>query len=137
MCRKLPKHLCRGMLLAVLCCVYSYSNAQQKSRAARNNKPVASDTSQQKDKCAAASAIAALTGTRTDAPKPYKEVITAKAVAYRSFLTVQKIDDKYFLEVPDSILDREILVINRIGMAPADFRSTAPMGYAGDIIGQQ
>lgn len=81
--------------------------------------------------CAHASAVA-------QPPKPYKEVITAKAISYRSFLSVHKVEEKYYLEVPDSLLDREILVINRIAMAPADFRRPgSSFGYAGDIIGQQ
>jgi len=134
------KLLSGGMLLAILCCAHT-TNAQDRDRRrnAGNNKPVVQDTSQKKDNNAAMKAAATLlNGMRADAPKPYKEVITAKAVSYKSFLTVHKIDEKYFLEVPDSILGREILVVNRIGIAPADFRSAnMPIGYAGDIIGQQ
>lgn len=75
---------------------------------------------------------------RPAALKPYKEVITPGTVSYKGFLTVHKVSDKYFLEVPDALLGKEILVVNRIGMAPADFRTQGRyLGYAGDVIGQQ
>lgn len=125
--------------MAILCGVHTGTLAQQRGRQRPNSNPVILDTGQKRDNGAAMRAAASgMNGMRSDAPKPYKEVITAKAVSYRSFLTVHKIDDKYFLEVPDSILGREILVINRIGLAPADFRSPGSViGYAGDVIGQQ
>src|SRR5690606_4426301 len=44
------------------------------------------------------------------------------------------VDDKYFFEIPDSVLGREILVVNRISKAAAGARSGFA-GYAGDQIG--
>jgi hypothetical protein len=138
MSKKVQKLLSGGMLVAMICCVHTGTIAQQRDRRRNNTQPVVRDTSQKRDNPAALKAASALLNARNDGPKPYKEVITAKAVSYKSFLTVHKIDEKYFMEVPDSMLGREILVINRIGVAPADFRSaTTPIGYAGDIIGQQ
>jgi hypothetical protein len=138
MSKKVQKLLSGGMLVAMICCVHTGTIAQQRDRRRNNTQPVVRDTSQKKDNSAAMRAATALLNARNDGPKPYKEVITAKAVSYKSFLTVHKIDEKYFMEVPDAMLGREILVINRIGVAPADFRSaTTPIGYAGDIIGQQ
>ncbi len=69
-------------------------------------------------------------------PKPYKDVITAKAQTQKGMFWTHKIDDKYFFEIPDSLLGREILVVNRISKAPADLRSGGFFGYAGDQIGQ-
>jgi hypothetical protein len=66
-------------------------------------------------------------------PKPYSEVITAKAQTNRGLITAHKVDDKYYFEVPDSILGREILVVNRISRAAAGARSGF-IGYAGDQI---
>src|SRR5436190_15898799 len=68
-------------------------------------------------------------------PKPYKDVITDKAKTDEGLFKVHKIEDKYFFEIPDSLLNREILVVNRISKAAAGMRSGF-FGYAGDQIGQ-
>src|SRR6187549_729422 len=44
----------------------------------------------------------------------YDKIITSKAKTDKGLFTVHKIDDKYFLELPDSLLGREILVVTRI-----------------------
>lgn len=74
-------------------------------------------------------------GTRSTGPKPYKEIITAKAVTDIGLFSVHKIDGKYFFEIGDSILGRDILVVNRISKAGAGMRNGF-FGYAGDQIGQ-
>ncbi len=66
-------------------------------------------------------------------PKPYKSVITEKAVTRRGLFKTHKIDDKYYFEIGDSILNRDILVVARISRAGAEVR--AADGYAGDQIG--
>ncbi len=63
-------------------------------------------------------------------PKPYKEVITNKAVTSFGFFNVHKVEDKYYLEIPDRMLGREILVVNRLS------KTQVGMGYGGDRIGQ-
>ncbi|MFI5187117.1 MAG: zinc-dependent metalloprotease, partial [Chitinophagales bacterium] len=68
-------------------------------------------------------------------PKPYKEVITDKAKTDEGLFKVHKIEDKYYFEIPDSLLGREILVVNRISKAAAGMRNGF-FGYAGDQIGQ-
>lgn len=65
-------------------------------------------------------------------PKAYSAVITDKAVTDRGMFTTHKIDDKYFFEIPDSLLGRDILVITRISKASADLR--AAQTYSGDQI---
>ncbi len=67
-------------------------------------------------------------------PKPYREVITAKAITDDGLLKVHKIDDKYFFEIADSLFGRDILVVNRLSKAAAGMRNFF-FGYAGDIIG--
>lgn len=74
-------------------------------------------------------------GGRNNGPKPYHEVITAKAISDQGLFTVHKIDDKYFFEIGDSLLGRDILVVNRISRSAAGMR-TFGMGYAGDEIGR-
>lgn len=69
----------------------------------------------------------------SNGPKPYKDVITSKAVTDTGFFNVHKVEDKYFFEIPDSLLGREILVVNRISKAAAGMRSGF-FGYAGDEV---
>ena len=69
-------------------------------------------------------------------PKPYKEIITAKAQTQKGMFWTHKVEDKYYFEIPDSLIGREILVVNRISKAPAGLRSGGFFGYAGDQIGQ-
>jgi hypothetical protein len=68
-------------------------------------------------------------------PKPYKEIITDKALSRQGLFTVHKVDDKWYFEVGDSLLGRDVLVVNRISKAPADTRSGF-FGYAGDEINE-
>jgi hypothetical protein len=70
-------------------------------------------------------------------PKAYKEVITPKAVTSKGLFWVHKVDDRYFIEIADSLLLRDMLVVNRISKAPAGLRAGGSFfGYAGDQIGQ-
>lgn len=69
-------------------------------------------------------------------PKPYKEVITSKAVTDQGMFTVHKIEEKYFFEIPETLFGRDILVVNRISKAAAGMRSGGFFGYNGDQIGQ-
>ncbi|MET0637598.1 MAG: zinc-dependent metalloprotease [Chitinophagaceae bacterium] len=69
-------------------------------------------------------------------PKPYSEIITAKAVTDKGLFTVHKVEDKYYFEIGDSALRRQILVVNRISKAAAGMRSGGFFGYAGDMVGQ-
>ena len=51
--------------------------------------------------------------------KSYKDVITTKAVSQWGMFGVHKVDDKYYFEIPDSLLKREILVASRLAKTPA------------------
>lgn len=68
-------------------------------------------------------------------PKPYKDVITDKAITRKGLFHVHRIDDKWFFEIGDTALGRDILIVNRISKAPADTRSGF-FGYAGDEINE-
>ena len=76
-----------------------------------------------------------VTPARPSGPKPYKDVITAKAVTDSGLFKVHKVDDKYYFEIADSILGRDVLVVNRLSKAAAGMRNFF-FGYAGDFIGQ-
>lgn len=81
---------------------------------AQNGQPAKTDTAQAKK-----------------APKPYKEVITANAITQRGLLTVHKVEDKYYFEIPDSLYGREILMTNWLGQTPAGAAK-----YAGELANQ-
>lgn len=68
--------------------------------------------------------------------KPYAQVITPKAKSSFGFLTVHKVDNNYFFEIPDSMLNRDILIVNRISKAPTS-RQKSRVGYPGDIPGSK
>lgn len=68
--------------------------------------------------------------------KPYAQVITPKAKSSFGFLTVHKVDNNYFFEKPDSMLNRDILIVNRISKAPTS-RQKSRVGYPGDILGSK
>jgi hypothetical protein len=72
-------------------------------------------------------------GGSASGPRPYSEVITSKAKTDRGLLTTHRVEDKYYFEIPDSVIGREILVVNRISRAAAGARSGF-IGYAGDQI---
>jgi len=96
-------------------CLYSFTNAQVRPQ------------------------TAATDSTRTNGPggpratsgiRPYKDIITDKAVTSIGFIKAHKVDDKYYFEISNEILGRDILVVNRIS------QTQAGTGYGGDQIGQ-
>ncbi|MCW3090838.1 MAG: hypothetical protein JWP81_1907 [Ferruginibacter sp.] len=67
--------------------------------------------------------------------KPYAEIITKGTKSQTGFFTVHQKDNKYYFEIPNNILNREILVVNRVSKAASDMRN-GNYGYAGDQIGE-
>ncbi|MFC5625469.1 zinc-dependent metalloprotease [Algoriphagus winogradskyi] len=59
-------------------------------------------------------------------PKPYKEVITAKAKSKDGLFKVHQIEDKYFYEIPDSLLGRDMLMVTTIA------KTANGIGYGGE-----
>ncbi|EHQ25239.1 zinc-dependent metalloprotease [Mucilaginibacter paludis] len=72
---------------------------------------------------------------KAHALKPYGEIITKDTRSQAGFFTVHKRDTKYYFEIPNNLLNREILIVSRIAKASADMRS-GTSGYAGDEIGE-
>ncbi|MFN3998846.1 zinc-dependent metalloprotease [Algoriphagus sp.] len=64
--------------------------------------------------------------TPANGPKPYKEVITAKAKTKDGLFKVHAIEDKYFYEIPDSLLGRDMLLVVRIA------KTADGLGYGGE-----
>ncbi len=68
-------------------------------------------------------------------PKPFKDVITDKAQTRKGLFNVHKVEDKWYFEIGDTLLGRDILVVNRIVKAPINTRSGF-FGFAGDEINE-
>ncbi|HEY4289868.1 MAG TPA: zinc-dependent metalloprotease [Puia sp.] len=50
--------------------------------------------------------------------KPFDSVIRKDAIAFRGLFTVYKVEDKFYLEIPDSIFNLPILVMSQLVKAP-------------------
>lgn len=79
----------------------------------------------------AADSTAAATASKKG-PKPYEKVITDKAVTKKGLFKVHKVDDRWYFELPDTLLNREMIVTTR-------YTKTAGGGgiYAGELENQQ
>jgi hypothetical protein len=74
----------------------------------------------------AAAAPAPKPPTPSNGPKPYKEVITAKAKTKDGLFKVHQMDDKFFYEIPDSLIGRDMLMVVRIA------KTADGIGYGGE-----
>ena len=52
-------------------------------------------------------------------PRPYAQVIPARAHTEKGGITVHRVDDRYFFEVPDSLMGRDFLMVTRVAGVPA------------------
>ncbi|MCR9016274.1 zinc-dependent metalloprotease [Aquiflexum gelatinilyticum] len=59
-------------------------------------------------------------------PKPYEEVITDKAKSKDGLFKVHELDGKYFYEIPDSLIGREMLIVTTIA------KTADGIGYGGE-----
>lgn len=60
--------------------------------------------------------------------RPYSEVITGKAVSDKGLFTVHKVDERYFYEIPDSLMNRDFLLVTRT------VKTANGLGYGGEIL---
>ncbi len=65
-------------------------------------------------------------------PKPFDKVITDKAITRHGLFNVHKVDEKWYFEIPDSLMKREMIVTTR-------YSKTAGGGgvYAGEMVNNQ
>ncbi len=77
-----------------------------------------------------------LPGAKKEGPKPYKEVITDKAITKKGLFTVHKVEDKYYFELGDSLMKKEIMAITRFVKVPAN-KGTGRATYGGELTNQQ
>ncbi|MDX5337397.1 MAG: zinc-dependent metalloprotease [Cyclobacteriaceae bacterium] len=114
----LPKLLKRtALVLGVVGAVmYSEDSLAQKKKKKDQTPPPA----------AAPAAARPQNGGNTNGPKPYKEVITAKAKTTSGLFKVHQIEEKYFYEIPDSLFGRDMLMVVRIA------KTANGLGYGGE-----
>ena len=63
--------------------------------------------------------------------QPYSKVITNKAKTDKGLFDVHQIDDQYFYEIPDSLFDREMLMVTRIA------KTASGLGFGGGKLSEQ
>jgi hypothetical protein len=64
-------------------------------------------------------------------PKPYNKVITKDAKSDVGLFTVHTLDDKYYYEIPDSLFNREMLMVTRIS------KTASGLGFGGGKQNEQ
>jgi len=63
--------------------------------------------------------------------KPYSEVITSKAKSKEGLFKVHELDGKYFYEIPDTLIGREMLMVTTIS------KTAEGLGYGGERTNTQ
>ncbi len=63
--------------------------------------------------------------------KPYNKVITKEAKTDKGLFQVHKVDEKHFYEIPDSLFNREMLMVSRIS------KTATGIGFGGGKINTQ
>ena len=65
-------------------------------------------------------------------PKAFADVITKKATSQKGVFTVHFLDDKYFFEIPDNLLGRELMAVTRFTKVAAGASK-----YGGEVANEQ
>jgi len=68
--------------------------------------------------------------------KPYSEVITSKARTTNGLFKTHKVDDKWYFEIPDSLINREMLAVTRLSKVPVGVK-VGNQQYGGEQINEQ
>ncbi|WP_243470983.1 zinc-dependent metalloprotease [Winogradskyella sp. MH6] len=64
-------------------------------------------------------------------PQPYNKIITKDAKSDEGLFTVHSLDDKFYYEIPDSLFDREMLMVTRIA------KTASGLGFGGGKQNEQ
>lgn len=111
----------RPIILTVMAVATVFSATAQ-NKPSPSSRPAGADTSKPKPPVVSAP---------KQGPKAYKDVITDKAVSSTGLFTVHKVEERWYFEIPDSLLKKEIMAITR-------FSKTAGGGvYGGELANQQ
>jgi len=77
--------------------------------------------------CKTNKAVAAKTNSESPKPKekdngmkPYSKVITKEAITDEGLFNVHKVEDKYYYEIPNKVLKKDMLLVSRIAQIPSN-----------------
>lgn len=81
--------------------------------------------------------IAAVTVADTSKPsslEAFEKIIKSNSISSKGMISVHKVDDSYYLEIPDSLLGRQLIAVTRIAKAPLAGGIGKNSYYAGDQL---
>ncbi|MCF0072575.1 zinc-dependent metalloprotease [Dyadobacter sp. CY261] len=107
----------RYLLLAALAFVYMHDAQAQRKKKKEKQEDVKID----KAVDAVASAVKdKLKDDKKKGPKAFKDLIdSTNAVSQKGMISVHKVDDKWYFEIPDSLLNRDIMAVTRYSKTAA------------------
>jgi hypothetical protein len=82
------------------------------------------------------SATATVGPVKKEGIKKFSDVIPAKTKVDKGLFNTYKVDGKYYYEIPDSLLGREMLVVTRLAKTPADLKVPGQQ-YGGESENEQ
>src|SRR5690349_10988342 len=56
---------------------------------------------------------------RKKGPKAFKDLIDTSAISQKGMISVHKMDEKWYFEIPDSLLDKDIMAVTRYAKTAA------------------
>src|ERR1700761_383746 len=68
--------------------------------------------------------------------KKFSDIITPKTKVDKGLFNTYKVDGKYYYEIPDSLLNREMLVVTRFVKTPANLKTFGSQ-YGGEEVNDQ
>ncbi len=102
------------LLLALTCSLTCTLDVQAQKKKKKQEQPVTQEVKKPEPAPRPAAAQAPKKG-----PKPYKDVIDSTAKTKVGLHTVHLVGDKYYFEIPDSLIGREIIAVTRYSKVPA------------------
>jgi hypothetical protein len=81
--------------------------------------------------------LLSLLGKKKYKTRPYESVVTKDAVAYRGLFTVYAVRDSFFLEIPDTLLNRDMLMIVRLVKGSLSKGLGGGSTYPGESLGEK
>ncbi|TDE10006.1 zinc-dependent metalloprotease [Dyadobacter psychrotolerans] len=98
------------MLLLCMSNVFAQKKKEKKKEDAKIDKAVDAVATAVKDK---------LKDDKKKGPKPFKEVIDTSAVSQKGMISTHKVSDKWYFEIPDSLLNNDIMAVTRYSKTAA------------------
>jgi len=83
-----------------------------------------------------ATATATIGSPKKDDIKKFSDLIPANTKVDKGLFNTYKVDGKYYYEIPDSLLGREMLMITRLARTPADIK-VSNQQYGGEELNEQ